>query len=69
LAGKYIPANRPVKQDQLSVDGEAGTKLRRADSLLDRFEERWITSERLDPFGTHLLKVMSCDEAMDERGQ
>jgi len=68
LAGKNIPANRPVQQDQFSINGEAGPKLRRADSLLNCFEERWITSERLNPLSTHLLKVTSCDEAVDLRG-
>jgi hypothetical protein len=35
LAGEYIPANRPVQQDQFSINGEAGVKLRGADSFLD----------------------------------
>ena len=35
LAGEYVPANRPVQQDQFSVDGEAGMKLGGADSILD----------------------------------
>ena len=51
LPVQNVPANRPVQQNELPVDGKRGAHLGGADALLDVFEEGSIARWGLERFG------------------